>query len=209
MFPRRLLKGSLLARKPECNGQFRLSPTQSSHLFFWINPLNMDNGHFSVPRITNSHTSSTPLYGRWVFVHCYLYMCVNCKHCIPVSVQVMKDFYGLVRFYWRVSGKRQTWICRGGSRIFFRRGCTRLLLYFNTNKPHFFFFWGGGGRIPVVLENCRSSQWGGGHTPCTLPLDPPLICTTWTSFLFYCRLLFIITTRKSLVSCQLYPWELL
>ena len=32
---------------------------------------------------------------------------------------------------------------RGGSRIFFRRGCTRLLLYFNTNKPHkphsFFF----------------------------------------------------------------------
>ena len=29
--------------------------------------------------------------------------------------------------------------CRGGSRIVFRRGCTRLLLYFNTNKPHFFF----------------------------------------------------------------------
>ena len=29
---------------------------------------------------------------------------------------------------------------RGASRIFFRRGCTRLLLYFNTNKPHSFFF---------------------------------------------------------------------
>ena len=28
---------------------------------------------------------------------------------------------------------------RGGSRILFRRGCTRLLLYFNTNKPHSFF----------------------------------------------------------------------
>ena len=28
----------------------------------------------------------------------------------------------------------------GGSRIFFRRGFTRLLLYFNTNKPHSFFF---------------------------------------------------------------------
>ena len=28
---------------------------------------------------------------------------------------------------------------RGGCRIFFRRGCTRLLLYFNTNKPHSFF----------------------------------------------------------------------
>ena len=33
--------------------------------------------------------------------------------------------------------------CRGGSRIFFKRGCTSLLLYFNTNKTHsfFFFFW--------------------------------------------------------------------
>ena len=29
---------------------------------------------------------------------------------------------------------------RGGSRIFIRRGCTRLLLYFNTNKPHIYFF---------------------------------------------------------------------
>ena len=28
---------------------------------------------------------------------------------------------------------------RGGSRIFIRRGCTRLLLYFNTNKPHIYF----------------------------------------------------------------------
>ena len=52
---------------------------------------------------------------------------------------------------------------RGRSRIFFRRGRTRLLLYFNANKPHSFFF----GRIPVVLENCRSSQ-GGVH-----PLHPP------------------------------------
>ena len=28
---------------------------------------------------------------------------------------------------------------RGRSRIFFRRGCTLLLLYFKTNKPHSFF----------------------------------------------------------------------
>ena len=28
---------------------------------------------------------------------------------------------------------------RGGSWIFFRRGCTRLSLYFNTDKPHSFF----------------------------------------------------------------------
>ena len=57
---------------------------------------------------------------------------------------------------------------RGGSRNFFRRGCTRLLLYFNTNKPHSFFF----GRIPVVLENRRSSRggWGGGGAH---PLHPP------------------------------------
>ena len=47
--------------------------------------------------------------------------------------------------------------------FFFRRGCTHLLLYFNTNKPHCFFFY----RIPVVLEKRRSSQ-GGVH-----PLHPP------------------------------------
>ena len=29
---------------------------------------------------------------------------------------------------------------RGGSRISFRRGCTLLLLHFNTNKSHSFFF---------------------------------------------------------------------
>ena len=46
-----------------------------------------------------------------------------------------------------------------------RRGCTRLLFYFNTNKPHSFL----GGRIPVVLENPRSSQGGGGAHP----LHPP------------------------------------
>ena len=37
------------------------------------------------------------------------------------------------------------------------------------NKPHSFFR-----RIPVVLENSRSSQGGGVRTPCTLPLDPSL-----------------------------------
>ena len=59
---------------------------------------------------------------------------------------------------------------RGRSRIFFRRGCTRPLLYFNTNKPHSFFC-----RIPVVLENRRSPRGGGVRTPCTFPLDPPLL----------------------------------
>ena len=62
-------------------------------------------------------------------------------------------------------------VFRGGSRIFFRRGCTRLLLYFNTNKPH--IFWGGENtsciRKPQVISG------GGVRTPCTLPLDPPLV----------------------------------
>ena len=44
----------------------------------------------------------------------------------------------------------------------------------STSTPinHLVFFC----RIPVVLENGRSSHGGGGEvrTPCTLPLDPPL-----------------------------------
>ena len=52
---------------------------------------------------------------------------------------------------------------RGGSRILFRRMCTHLLLYFNTNKPHSFFF----GRIPVVLDTAGHLK-GGAH-----PLHPP------------------------------------
>ena len=46
---------------------------------------------------------------------------------------------------------------RGGSRIFLRRGCTRLLLYFNTNKPHSFFL-----QNTSCIRNRRSSQEGGG-----------------------------------------------
>ena len=60
---------------------------------------------------------------------------------------------------------------RGGSRIFFRRGCTRLLLYFNTNKPHSFFFW----RIPVVLDNRRSSRGGGCAPPAPSPWIRPCV----------------------------------
>ena len=70
--------------------------------------------------------------------------------------QILESFWNI----WSQVSQR-----RGGSRIFFRRGCTRLLLYFKTNKPHSFFFC----RIPVVLENCRSSRGGGGAHP----LHPP------------------------------------
>ena len=45
----------------------------------------------------------------------------------------------------------------------------------STSTPinHIIFFFS---RIPVVLENRRSSQGGGRgvRIPCTLPLDPPL-----------------------------------
>ena len=50
---------------------------------------------------------------------------------------------------------------RGGSRIFFRRGCTRLLLYFNTNKPHSFFEY-------QLYEKTAGHLRGGAH-----PLHPP------------------------------------
>ena len=48
---------------------------------------------------------------------------------------------------------------RGGSRIFFRRGCTRLLLYFKTNKSH---------SISFFAEYHVTRRGGGAH-----PLHPP------------------------------------
>ena len=57
---------------------------------------------------------------------------------------------------------------------FFRRGCTCLLLYFNTNKLHSFFLQNTSCiRKPQVI-----SGGGGVRTPCTLPLDPPLRVST-------------------------------
>ena len=60
----------------------------------------------------------------------------------------------------------------GGSRIFLGGGA---LVSCSTSTPinHIVFFFC---RIPVVFENRRSSQGGGGgvRTPCALSLDPPL-----------------------------------
>ena len=68
------------------------------------------------------------------------------------------------------------WEIRGGSRTFFRRGCTRLLLHFNTNKPHTFFFL----QNTSCIRKAQVISGGGVCTPCTLPLDPPLeMCTWW------------------------------
>ena len=59
-------------------------------------------------------------------------------------------------------------VLRGGSRTFFRRGCTRLLLYFNTNKPHSVFFSQNTSciRKPQVIS-------GGAHPLHPLPRSAP------------------------------------
>ena len=70
--------------------------------------------------------------------------------------------------------------------FFFRRGCTRLLLYFNTNKPHSFFC-----RIPVVLENRRSSQGEGegAHPLHPSPWSAPVLNDSIEFFSDYFRTL--------------------
>ena len=78
-----------LIRTPALYGQFRLS-RQKAHIFslkltrFIRTPVNTDNGHFSVSRVTNSHMLSTPLSGHWLSVYCLFslsQLCDNCKHC--------------------------------------------------------------------------------------------------------------------------------
>ena len=59
--------------------------------------------------------------------------------------------------------------CRGRSRIFFRRGRTRLLLYFNTNKPLFFFFFRQNTGCIRKLQVISGGRGGGGAHP----LHPP------------------------------------
>ena len=87
-------------------------------------------------------------------------------------------------------------VSRGGSRIFFRRGCTRLLLYFNTNKPHSFFF----GEYQLYQKTAGHLRGGGGgvHTPCTLPLDPPLVSHASTAL----RLLSIAKKMRKYNACS-------
>ena len=77
-----------------------------------------------------------------------------------------------------------TSLCPNQGRIqdFFRRRCTRLLLSFNTNKPHSFFF--------------AKYQLGGGvRNPCILPLDPPLQTKLTTKAVFPYILRFVVQER--------------
>ena len=78
-----------IIRTPALYEQFRLS-RQKAHIFslkltrFIRTPVNTDNGHFSVSRVTNSHILSTPLYGHWLSAHCLFslsQLCDNCRHC--------------------------------------------------------------------------------------------------------------------------------
>ena len=57
------------------------------------------------------------------------------------------------------------YMLRGGSRIFVRRGCTHLLLYFNTNKPHSFFL--AEYQLDLKTAGHRGRGGGGAH-----PLHP-------------------------------------
>ena len=63
--------------------------------------------------------------------------------------------------------------------IFFRRGCTRLFLYFNTNKPHSFFLFL---QNTSCIRKPRVISGRGVRTPCTLPLDPPLYLKSFRSW---------------------------
>ena len=58
-------------------GQFCCFTTKSLSIFSKLTrllrtPVNTDNGHFSLSRVTNSYTSSTPLYGHCLSAYCLL-----------------------------------------------------------------------------------------------------------------------------------------
>ena len=69
-------------------GQFRLSRPKAHILSLKLTrlirtPVNTDSGHFSVSRVTNSHTSLTPLYGHRLCAHCLFslsQLCADFKH---------------------------------------------------------------------------------------------------------------------------------
>ena len=96
-----------LIRTPRYYGQFRWSRrkphTFSLKLTHLIRtPVNTDNGHFSVSRVTNSYTLSTPLYGHYLSVHCEFSLSrlfANLKTLDPG--QMMTEFEELKPFYYK------------------------------------------------------------------------------------------------------------
>ena len=63
--------------------------------------------------------------------------------------------------------------------FFLGEGCTRLLLYFNTNKPHSFFF----SRNTSCIRKSQVISGGGAH-----PLHPPPRSIHETSILSHCHI---------------------
>ena len=84
-----------------------------------------------------------------------------------VCFEKQSDWGGLWNYSWRTGRRLFCWTCinvRGGSRIFLGGGA---LVSCCTPTPinHIVFFF----RIPVVLENRRSSQRGGCAPPAPSP----------------------------------------
>ena len=96
-----------LIRTPWYYGQFcwsrRKPHTFSLKLTRLIRtPINTDNGHFSVSRVTNSYTLSTPLYGHYLSAHCEFSLSqlfANLKTLGPG--QIMAEFEELKPFYYK------------------------------------------------------------------------------------------------------------
>ena len=87
-----------LIRTPALYGQFRLS-RQKAHIFslkltrFIRTPVNADNGHFSVSRVTNSHILSTPQLRTLVICTWYFYT----KTSTPIDCLSTYFYRSLVR----------------------------------------------------------------------------------------------------------------
>ena len=109
-----------------------------SRVHVYHHPIN--NTYRIVGRKVQDHAVCfQPVYGNSFFVTNYYLL--ECEFCLEV-------IFGFIHH-------------RGGSRIFFRRGCTRLLLYFNTNKPHSFFFL----QNISCIRKPQVISWGGGCAP--------------------------------------------
>ena len=100
------------------------------------------------------------------------------------SIRIVLDSFYLVCSFWRnfstwiwclpreKTALEKLWLHSGADPGFFLVGGALVSCSTSTPMNHIVFFFG---KMPNVLENCRSSQGGGGVcTPCTLPLDPPL-----------------------------------
>ena len=91
---------------------------------------------------------------------------------------------------------------RGGSRIFFRRGCTRLLLYFNTiNKPHSFFLLAEYQLYQKTAGHLRGA--GGAHPLHPSPRSAPVVSeVVWTFHLGF-EAIMAASYSKRLISTNL------